>query len=216
MSAKLEGYPITYIRRKSYPNELLKKLDKMTTSWKNQEQRCPAITSDIILFHRYKGKLCILMGYWKKEVLINNKKQVHEGITVVPGGHYERMGRRNPKITKEKGDRDQLNSALKELEEETGIKKIKDLKPICIIDRSDNDPRTHVLRTVFTAYTKEMPKSTEEIQDFFHIPVSELGKIIREKRVKYNGKTMRFALNHDIMLEIVSKLPAFKECLRKY
>lgn len=215
MNTQLEAYPIVYIKRKSYPNALVSKLNKMTTSWKNQEQRCPSITSDIILFHHYKGKLCVLMGYWKKEVLINNKKQTHEGITIVPGGHYERMGKRNPKITKEHGDKDQFHSAIKELQEETGIKNIKKLTPICIIDRSDNDPRTHVVRMVFCGYTKEMPKSTEEIQDFYHIPVQDLNKIIKENKVVYNGKTMKFALNHNVMLDIVSKLPAFKQYIKQ-
>lgn len=171
-----------------------------------QTQRSPFVTNDIITFcYDDDGKLCVLGGWWEKT--INGVKIA--GKTIVPGGHFERMGNRNPTITMEHGDLNFMSSALKELWEETNIdpKKIKNVKPLCLIDLAENDPRAHVLRMIWLATTNEKPKSTDEIKEFYYYKLSELPDMIK-------NNSGGFVLNHDKMLEIVLGLPDFKKYVK--
>ena len=204
--------PITLIYRKKYTKKEEDKLKKLDATWKGQSQRSPRITNDIILLHKYKqpndkkAEWNVLTGWWEKEVVIDGKKTKLAGVTFVPGGHMEAMGTRDPKITKEEGDVNLYVSARKELWEETLIKpsSIKNMTPLALIDMAENDPRAHVVRMVWVATTTSLPKKTEEISKFFHIPLKKLPDLLRKNKGK-------FVLGHDKMMSTILKLPRFKE-----
>ena len=212
----LTKVPITLVYKKKYSASEKKKLNGIDATWKGQTQRSPRITNDIILLHKYKQpgdkkpEWNVLAGWWEKEVSIGGKKQKLAGITFVPGGHMEAMGVRDKKISGgEEGDVNLNTSAKKELWEETGIRgsDISRMQPLALIDMAENDPRAHVIRMIWIATTKKMPKPTEEISAFYHIPLKKLPGLLK-------GNKGKFVLNHDKMMKIVMSLPEFKKYVK--
>ena len=214
----LKVAPVSLVYKPSYTTAEKKKASKLTTKWKGQEQRSPFVTVDIILLHKIGGEWHVLLGWWEKVVTIEGKTKRVAGVTVIPGGHFEKSGARDPKITKEGGDLNLISAAKKELHEETNISpsKLKDLTPLAVIDRVENDLRAHVLRTVFVATTTGIPKPSEEIKKFYHVPLRDLKRDAKKGYLMYNKQKLPFALGHDEMLLTVFQLPEFDDYVRSH
>ncbi len=209
----LKVAPISLVYKPTYTAAEKKKASKLTTKWKGHEQRSPFVTVDIVLLHKIGGEWHVLLGWWEKVFPIDGKPKRIAGVTIIPGGHFEKSGSRDPKITKEGGDLNLISAAKKELHEETNISptKLKDLTPLAVIDRVENDLRAHVLRTVFVATTTGIPKPSEEIKKFYHVPLKDLKRDAKKGYIMYNKQKLPFALGHDDMLLTVFQLPEFDD-----
>ena len=226
---KININSISYVTRKNPKNT--ETLEGMSTRWKSGKiddfQRTPDITTDIILFHKVQGELCVLAGMWTKEW----NGRLISGLTFIPGGHYERMGYRPDSLVAKgadpKGDLNLIEASKKELREETGITSVKNLTPIAMIDFADNDPRKHTFRSVFAGITTGVPKENEEIQVFYSIPFKKLKGFVNKGYITSAYKTVKgntyyveekipFVLGHDEMMRILIKLPQFKDYIKKY
>lgn len=214
----LKVAPISLVYKPNYTAAEKNKAKKLTTKWKGQEQRSPFVTVDIVLLHKIGGEWHVLLGWWEKVFPIDGKPKRIAGVTVIPGGHFEKSGARDPKITKEGGDLNLISAAKKELHEETNISptKLKDLTPLAVIDRVENDIRAHVLRTVFVATTTGIPKPSEEIKKFYHVPLRDLKRDVKTGYLKYNKQKLPFVLGHDEMLQTVFQLPAFNDYVNSH
>ena len=127
--------PTWSIRRanQTYTPEEASRANLMTFDWEvkgtsiKAQQRCPAVWVDNFCFLYTRGMVEpeLLLGRWKKDVVVYGSKQSLEGLVIAGGGHYERCANK-PKIqytsaTFEQGDMSLRAAADKELKEEIGI-----------------------------------------------------------------------------------------------
>jgi 8-oxo-dGTP diphosphatase len=98
----------------------------------------PAVTADIVLFSRFEDRDYVL--------LILRKHYPFEGCWALPGGFIEM-------------DETLLESALRELEEETGLKGIA-LKQFRTYGDPGRDPRHRTITVVFTGRSDNLPEVT--------------------------------------------------------
>ncbi len=137
----------------------------------------PAMTADILLFHRQEGKMKVL--------LVQRKHPPFKGKWALPGGFMNI-------------DETLHAAALRELKEETGIEQM-DLQPFRVFDEPGRDPRGRTVTLVFYGFTDSIPENAiagddAASLDWFEVDdLPELGfdheKIIAEFRI-WNGMNM--------------------------
>jgi len=117
----------------------------------------PAVTADIILFSHFQNKDWVL--------LILRKYPPFEGCWAIPGGFIEM-------------DETLEASALRELEEETGLKGIA-LKQFRTYGNPGRDPRHRTITVVFTGRCEGLPKvkGMDDAREAVWHPVDALPKL---------------------------------------
>ena len=117
----------------------------------------PAVTADIVLFSRYEERDYVLL------ILRNNPP--FEGCWAFPGGFVEM-------------DETLEASALRELEEETGLKGIA-LKQFHTYGDPGRDPRHRTITVVYTGRCDDLPKVTgmDDASEAAWHPVDDIPKL---------------------------------------
>ena len=117
----------------------------------------PAVTADIVLFSRFEDRDYVL--------LILRKHSPFEGCWAFPGGFIEM-------------DETLIESALRELEEETGLKKIA-LKQFYTYGDPGRDPRHRTITVVFTGRSDNLPAVTgmDDASEAKWHPVDDIPKL---------------------------------------
>jgi len=117
----------------------------------------PAVTADIVLFSRFENRDYVL--------LIQRKHAPFEGCWALPGGFIGM-------------DETLLESALRELEEETGLKKIA-LKQFHTYGDPGRDPRHRTITVVFTGRSNNLPAVTgmDDASEAKWHPVNDIPKL---------------------------------------
>jgi hypothetical protein len=133
-----DGYvavPVWEIRRSvlSFNPEEARRANLLTSTWEIKgttsvhHQRCPAIWVDNVII-QYKAGMaepCVLLGQWKKDVVMYGEKATLEGLAIAGGGHYERCANKpqlsgtRGLVTLEPGDLSLRAAADKELKVHT-------------------------------------------------------------------------------------------------
>jgi 8-oxo-dGTP diphosphatase len=126
----------------------------------------PAVTADIVLFSRFENRDYVL--------LILRKHAPFEGCWAFPGGFINM-------------DETLLESALRELEEETGLKGIA-LKQFRTYGDPGRDPRHRTITVVFTGRSDSLPQVTgmDDASEAKWHPINDIPKL---------------GFDHDIILE---------------
>jgi len=117
----------------------------------------PAVTADIVLFSRFENRDYVL--------LILRKHPPFEACWAFPGGFINM-------------DETLLESALRELEEETGLKEIA-LKQFRTYGDPGRDPRHRTITVVFTGRCDNLPSVTgmDDASEAIWHPVNEIPKL---------------------------------------
>jgi len=131
----------------------------------------PAVTADIVLFSRFEDRDYVL--------LILRKHYPFEGCWALPGGFINM-------------DETLLESALRELEEETGLEGIA-LKQFQTYGDPGRDPRHRTITVVFTGRCDNLPEVTgmDDASEAKWHPVDDIPKL---------------GFDHDIILKDILKL----------
>ena len=116
-----------------------------------------AVTADIVLFSRFENRDYVL--------LILRKHPPFEGCWALPGGFINM-------------DETLLESALRELEEETGLKEIT-LKQFHTYGDPGRDPRHRTITVVFTGRCDGLPSVTgmDDASEAKWHPINEIPKL---------------------------------------
>lgn len=156
--------------------------------WNECIDRCPSVAVDnVIIGDTVDGRRTRFIALGKID------KGEHKGYVLAGGGHYDRMTVVDNKLV---GDKNFLQTGLRELEEEVGIKPsdIISSRIVAVIDDYGNDPRKHMIRFVIARYigTKKL-KTSSEISNIMHWPL----------RREFQDDGIKFALGHDKLLETI-------------
>jgi 8-oxo-dGTP pyrophosphatase MutT (NUDIX family) len=176
-------------------------------------QRCPSIWVDnfTFLFKRGMNEPELLLGRWKKDVVVYGDKKNLEGLVVAGGGHYERCARKPIEsqfhLVYEEGDMDLRLAADKELTEEIGIDchNVLQTKELGYIDYVFNDPRYHGVRHVFLRWVDQEPTATSELSNIVSVPVSQM-HYLYNREIPWtlpDGTKLGLILNHDIYVKLI-------------
>ncbi len=229
--------PTWSIRRdKIHSPEEVSRANLLTFEWDikgtttKAPQRCPAIWVDNFTFLYTKGMAEpeLLLGRWKKDVMVYGEKQTLEGLVIAGGGHYERCakkapitvyspGKGNVNVQMEQGDMCLRNAADKELKEEIGIdpRNIKATQELGFMDDVFSDPRCHGLRFIYLRWVEQPPRPSDELTNVLSIPVSQMPKLW-DREIQWtspDGKEMGLILNHDNYAKVILNHPQVTEFL---
>lgn len=167
-------------------------------------QRCMTVWIDNFIFLYDESSMpepVLLLGEFKKSASMYGQPptQIH-GWVVAGGGHAEAKGIKLFGV--EAGSVTLKAAADKELEEETKIPldKVRAWTLFGAIDRPDNDPRRHGLRSaIFLRWVDTYPQSTQELKKFVGVPLSQLPALCNQG--SYNG--LPLVLGHADMIRMV-------------
>lgn len=213
-----DAQPFYLLRRKECdPNNRISKLLRnmlaqvpnkhLSEQYRDYKQRTPNLTVDNICFFLKNGEIHVLLGFFNKTVSINGVNQQLCGWTL-SGGHVEY----NLDMTCEE-------AALRELEEEFGIKKESIIKrfPIAAVDDFLRDKRNEYFSIVYLNWINCYPKPSNEHKSIAIVSIADLQKMIAgELTIAPNQETKQtygLVLGHDEILKSVLELAPTKELL---
>jgi 8-oxo-dGTP diphosphatase len=146
-------------------------------SSQNKEEYCyehprPSVTVDIVLFYCAAGDS-------KEILLIKRGHEPFKGQWALPGGFVDK-------------DESLERAALRELEEETGIRRVR-LEQFGAFGDPGRDPRGHTVSVGFTAFLKKCPqaKADDDAEDARWHSVTKLPPLAFDHK-----KLIRAALRH--------------------
>ena len=163
----------------------------------------------------------LLLGKWKKDVMVYGEKKTLDGLVVAGGGHYERCAKKKPyegyvgskytTVQMEAGDMSLREAADKELKEEIGIDpyNVKVTQELGYMDHVFSDPRCHGLRFIFLRWVDQQPHPSTELSSVLSIPVSQMHKLC-DREIFWNspdGKRLGLILGHDEYAKLVLSHP---------